>query len=126
MSVLLEILTAILQAILPMIFKRISNPPPATAEDGAANPLRKTFADKVRSTWGRTAAKGAAIVVLALCLSGCAGVRTIYIPNGDPVRLRQTVTHVQIWALDKDGVPTPGFIDLPEGWYCLPVPDAKQ
>ena len=58
-------------------------------------------------------------------VAGCA-TRTIYVPNGDPVRLRETVHRAKVWVLDKDGQPTAGVMDLPEGWYALPVPSAAE
>ncbi len=55
-------------------------------------------------------------------LTGC-GVRTIYVPHGTPVRLRETVKDVKVWIKDTDGQPVAGKMDLPEGWYALPVDD---
>ncbi|MFW5690804.1 MAG: hypothetical protein ACOCXY_03250 [Planctomycetota bacterium] len=51
-------------------------------------------------------------------LAGC-GVRTIYVPHGTPVRLRETVRDVKVWVKDADGQPVAGKLDLPEGWYAL-------
>jgi len=64
------------------------------------------------------------VALLALCLvslSGCF-TRTIYVPDGTPVRLRETVRNAKVWVLDKDGNPVAGEMDLPEGWYVLPDP----
>lgn len=63
------------------------------------------------------------ILAFVLCLfSGCVSpyTRTVYVPHGQAVRLRQTVKNVKIWAKTKTGEIVPGKIDLPEGWYCLP------
>ena len=60
-----------------------------------------------------------------LLLTGC-GVRTIYVPHGTPVRLRETVENAKVWVLDADGKPVAGKMNLPEGWYCLPVPTDEQ
>lgn len=61
-----------------------------------------------------------------LLLTGCGGgapfTRTIYVPDGEPVRLRETVRSAKVWVLDENGKPVAGKMDLPEGWYCLPVP----
>lgn len=57
------------------------------------------------------------------CLLGCARTRTVYVPDGEPVRLREPLKKVKIWALDKDKKEVPGEMDLPEGWYALPDPD---
>jgi len=54
-----------------------------------------------------------------LLLTGC--VRTIYVPHGMPVHLRETVEDVKVWGEDLDGEPVAGKMDLPEGWYALPL-----
>jgi len=56
-----------------------------------------------------------------LLLAGC--VRTIYVPHGTPVRLRETVKDVKVWVKDAGGEPVAGKMDIPEGWYALPVDD---
>ena len=63
-----------------------------------------------------------ALLILILSLSGCGVIwtRTVYIPDGTAVRLRQPVKNVKIWAKDKDGEFVQGRITLPEGWMCLP------
>lgn len=60
------------------------------------------------------------------CLPGC-GTPTIYVPNGEPVRLRETIRGATVWVLDKDadGEPVAGRMDLPEGWYALPMPEEE-
>jgi hypothetical protein len=72
----------------------------------------------------RTITWCAAIMWLALaifCLAGCF-VRTIYVPDGKAVRLRQTIRNAKVWVIDADGQPVAGTMDLPEGWYCLDAP----
>jgi len=69
--------------------------------------------------WWRTAL--AAEVFVIVCLSGCA-TRTVLVPPGEPVRLRETVRQAKVWVADKDGKEIPGVVDLPEGWYVLPDP----
>jgi len=59
------------------------------------------------------------VIILIAFLLGCAGTRTIYVPDGTPVRIRETIRNAPVWVLDKDGKPTPGVMDIPEGWYCL-------
>ncbi len=49
------------------------------------------------------------------------GVRTIYVPGGEAVPLRETFKGVKVWVLDASGQPVPGRMDLPEGWYALPL-----
>lgn len=61
------------------------------------------------------------LLILCLSLSGCGTVwRTVYVPDGTAVRLRQDVKNVKIWAKDSDGEFVPGKITLSEGWFCLP------
>lgn len=67
------------------------------------------------------------LALLALCVTLCAatscamGYRTIYVPDGTPVRLRQSVKGVDCWVLSSQGAWVKGRVDIPEGWYCLPV-----
>ena len=54
-----------------------------------------------------------------LLLTGC--VRTIYVPHGTPVRLRETVKNAKVWVKDAGGEAVPGRMDIPNGWYALPM-----
>lgn len=122
MAWLLQILGVILRALLPAILERRE----PTSEDGVRRPgLRGRLQDRVRDTWARSAV----ILVLVLSLvvvTGCGrATRTIYVPPGEPVRLRETIRSVKVWVADKDGKPVAGRMDLPEGWYCLPLPEPK-
>ena len=64
------------------------------------------------------------LLVPTLLLGGC-GVRTVYVPHGTPVRLRETVEDVKVWVKDADGDPVAGEVDLYEGWYALPLPESE-
>ncbi|NIA06903.1 MAG: hypothetical protein GWP14_04560 [Actinobacteria bacterium] len=114
MKWLVALITAVLQALLPWIAKK-SRP---TAED--ANPDRDTrdkLRRRVRQHW--------LIVIpllLTLLICGC-GTRTIYVPDGTPVRLREALKDVKVWVKDANGEPVAGKMDLPEGWYALPLPE---
>lgn len=119
MKALLAILEVILRALLPVLLER-SRP---TAEDSRRQPeLRERLRRRVRESWGRHAV--VVMLVGALLLSGC-GTRTVYVPPGEPVRLRETVKRAKVWVLDKDGEPVAGVMDLSEGWYCLPVDEGE-
>jgi hypothetical protein len=59
-----------------------------------------------------------------LLLAGCT--RTIYVPHGTPVRLRETVKDVKVWVKDADGQPVAGRMDIYEGWYTLPLEDGPD
>lgn len=109
----IAILEIVLRALLPAIFKASKH----TAEDGAKQPeLRERLRRKVRKAWRL----GILILLVVLLVPGC-GTRTIYVPSGEPVRLRETIRGAKVWVLDKDGKRVAGRMDLPEGWYCLPV-----
>ena len=113
MKVLIAILVAVLQVLLPALFKASKK----TAEDSASQPeLKKRLRARVRQTW--------AVVLCLIFLTGC-GPKTIYIPPGEPVRLRETIRGAKVWVMDANGKPTAGEMDLPAGWYCLPVPDEE-
>ena len=63
------------------------------------------------------------ILLLTGCGSGSLFTRTIYVPHGTPVRLRETVEDVKVWVKDADGQPVAGRMTLYEGWYSLPMPE---
>jgi len=60
------------------------------------------------------------MALILLCSTGCFQ-RTIYVPDGTAVRLRAPIKKAKVWVMDRNGKPVPGEIDLPEGWYCLPL-----
>jgi hypothetical protein len=114
---------AILRAVLPAAFEAAREAARDTAEDSRPQPeLRARLQGRVRARWGRAGAAGA-LALCVLALAGC-GVKTIYVPDGEAVRLRQPVKRAKIWVMDANGVPRPSRMTIPEGWYALPVPDA--
>jgi hypothetical protein len=116
----LAILEAVLRALLPALFEAAGKAATPTAEDAQAQPeLGDRLRKRIRSTWGGVAVP--TVLLAALFLGGCA--RTIYVPDGTPVRLRETVRGAKVWVLDAAGRPVAGRMDLPEGWYCLPDPE---
>lgn len=120
MNWLIAVLTAFFRALLPWVAKQ-SRP---TAEDAAPDQRTKDkLRAKVRKHWMIVA------FVLPVLLTGCAGgspfTRTIYVPHGTPVRLRETIKDAKVWVKDADGQVVPGKMDLPEGWYALPVEDEE-
>lgn len=60
------------------------------------------------------------LALLLAFVGGCGTTRTIYVPAGEPVRLRETVRAARVWVADARGEWVEGVMDLPEGWYCLP------
>jgi hypothetical protein len=108
---LATLIVAVLQALLPWLARKSRS----TAEDGDHDhETRKKLRKKVREFW--------LIVVFLVFIPATAGcVRTVYIPAGSPVRLRETLKNVKVWVKDADGSVVAGKMDLPEGWYALPV-----
>jgi len=117
MEIILAILLALLRALLPALLPGTSATSPSSVADGARQPaLRERLQEIVRRHgW----------VILVICVAGC-WTRTIYVPAGEPVRLRETVRDVKVWIVDENGKPVTGRMDLPEGWYCLPIEENEK
>ena len=112
MKWLLLILEAVLRVLIPVLEKSSQ----AKAQDAGPQPeLRERLRARVRGHWG-----AAVVVLMLLCIAGC-GSRTIYVPDGEPVRLRETIRDAKVWVMGSDGQPVAGRMDLPEGWFALPV-----
>lgn len=117
MSALVPLLIALLRALIPALVKESKD----TAEDASpAIDVRDRLRERVRASWNK-AARSSLLVICLLVLPGCF-TRTVYVPDGTPVRLRETIKKAKVWVLDKDGKPIPSKMDLPEGWYTLPDP----
>ena len=117
MSAIVALIVSILQAFLPVIGQASKD----TAQDSATNTQQSNaLKNKLRETWGKVGKTG--MILLCFTLSGCF-TRTIYIPPGEPVRLREKLDSVKVWVLDSEGKPVAGKMDIPEGWYTLPMPD---
>ena len=119
---LIEALRPLLALLLGVLLELFARRSQATAEDSRRQPeLRDRLRRAVRRKWAGKTLPLVGLLLVLLALPGC-GARTIYVSSGEPVRLRETVHSAKVWVLDADGKPTPGVMDLPEGWYCLPVP----
>jgi len=66
------------------------------------------------------------LLPVLLCPSGGGCVRTIYVPHGTPVRLRETIRNAKVWVRDAGGEPVAGRMDIPNGWYALPMPQEDE
>ena len=115
MKALITILVAVLQVLIPALFKAATPP----AEDSAPQPeVKRRLRQRVRQTW-------AVILLGILFITGCAN-RTILVPEGEPVRLRETIRNAKVWVMGANGKPTAGKMDLPAGWYCLALPPEDE
>lgn len=120
MSWLISLIVGLLRALLPAIVDAAK----PTCEDAKKQPeLRRKLRNRIKGTWHTSAV--ALLLLTAFWLPGCRP-RTIYVPHGEPVRLRETCRNVDVWVMDASGTPTAGRMDLPEGWYCLPVEDEEE
>lgn len=60
------------------------------------------------------------LLLVASCGSSFFVRRTVYVQDGDVVRLREPVK-AKVWV-KVDGSWEPSEMTLPEGWYCLHLP----
>lgn len=79
------------------------------------------------TNWDLRPKRAAWILICAAAFSaafGCSRAkRTVYVPDGSPVRIRATLKNSAVWVMDENGVWIPGVIDIPEGWFALADPD---
>ena len=123
-ALIIAIVEIILRALLPAL---VAGATPGS-ENGARQPLlRERLLESIRarrSSVSIPSIPSISSILLLLALAGCT--QTIYVPSGEPVRLRETIKAARVWVLDKDGLPTAGVMDLPAGWYCLPDPGPTE
>ena len=123
-ALIIAIVEIILRALLPALVEGAT----PGSEDGARQPLlRERLLERVRARWSSVSIPSIpsiSSILLLLALAGCT--QTIYVPSGEPVRLRETIKAAKVWVMDKNGKPLAGVMDLPEGWYCLPDPGPPE
>ena len=73
---------------------------------------------KAQRLWMLTAI----LIFVILFASGC-GRRVVLVPSGEPVRLAEPVRAYVYVKIDGKWVKGANRVTLPEGWYCLPVPE---
>lgn len=61
------------------------------------------------------------IFFIALFLAIACVNKVVYVPHGDAVKLRETIKKAKVWVKTKEGDIVPGTMDLPNGWFCLPL-----
>lgn len=107
---IIELIVSILKAFVPAIGEASKDTYTIAVEESEG--LEKRLRASVKATWG-------ALLISCLLLTGCFE-RTVYIPDGTPVKLRETVKSVKIWVKTKDGQTIATEMDLQEGWFVLP------
>lgn len=109
---LVELILGFLKLFVPSMKEAAKDTYIVPVEDKA---LTKRLQDRVNAVWG----KGVIFLCFSLALVGC-GTRTVYVPDGQPVKLRESLYSVKIWVKDADGNTIATEMDIPEGWFILP------
>lgn len=81
--------------------------------------LKKRLDNKILEHWGKSV-----LLISLIFLTGCFE-RTVYVPDGTPVKLAETVKNVKVWVKTKDGIKKV-IMDLPEGHFVLPDPTKEE
>lgn len=64
-----------------------------------------------------------ALLVLTVAMA-CTSPTTVYVPSGSAVQLRQPIENVKVWVRTDNNI-EPAQMTIPEGWYCLELPNEK-
>ncbi len=64
------------------------------------------------------------MLIVLIFLTGC--IKTVYVPYGQAVRLRETIEKAKVWVVTDEGEKVPGTMPLLEGWYCLSLEDEEE
>ena len=64
-----------------------------------------------------------ALLITLVFLVGC--YRTIYVPHGQAVQLRESIEKAKVWVMTDEGEKIPGKMTLQEGWYCLSMDEEE-
>jgi len=64
--------------------------------------------------------KSAIILIFVLIMAaGCIPIKTVYIPHGQAVQLREPLKAVKVWVITDKGEKLPSTMDIPEGFWVL-------
>lgn len=117
-----KIIKAILEALLSFFWPKLVVP--KEAEDGEPVGSREEkLKEKIKED---TKSKLPIWIFLTLLLAAGCTTKTVYVPDGKAVQLRQQVRNVRVWVWDKDGKRVAGKMTLPEGWYALPLEEEEE
>lgn len=121
-AILMSVLSFFLRAFLPAILEAGRD----TSESSQRQPeLKARLRHRIAAKWG--AAPLAVVVCAAAATLGGCFVRTVYVPDTEPVRLRQDIPGAKVWAMDGKGKPIASVKDLKEGtWVLSDEPDEEN
>ena len=126
MAGVLEALAPVIALVLGVLLDLFSKRARPTAKDGDPDTqLRDRLRARVRQYWP-VVLVGMLMLSACGCGAGAPFTRTIYVPDGTPVRLRETIHGAKVWVKDANGQALPGRMDLPEGWYAIPAPTGEE
>jgi len=119
---------AIIRAILPAVFEAAREANRDTAEDALPQPeLRNRLQNRIRAKWGRAGTVGALALCALLLASGCGGgTHALFVSEGQPVRLRETIKKAPVWVMGADGRPVAAVMDLSAGLFVLSDPGVDE
>jgi len=115
---IIQIVVAVLQAFMPAVLNRKDSFEDANKQTA----IKKKLNQKIIKSWGKVALP---FILMCVFLTGCVSTKTVYISDGEPVRIRETIKNAKVWTLDADGRPVAGKMDIPAGWYALPFTDEE-
>jgi hypothetical protein len=118
MTIIIQIAVAVLQAFLPAVL----NPENSFEDAKKQTAIKKKLNQRIIKSWGKVALP----LLMCVFLTGCVSTKTVYISDGEPVRIRETIKNAKVWTLDADGKPVAGRMDIPAGWYALPFTDEES
>ena len=119
MTALWTFIVAVLRVLIPAFLDKVA----ATATDSSApEPLKAGIKSKIEGVWGVVGC----LVLVVFLFGGCVTFmpRTVYVADGEPVRLRQDVEDCKVWVMTEDGA-KPSTLTLEEGWYCVSYKNAE-
>ena len=118
MQLIINLVIALARVIFPAM---LDSAKPEHIEAMTQPKLKKQLRKQIMGKWYITIA-----LLIVLCASGCKlFTRTIYVPHGEPVKLAQPLKGVAVWVMTPDGQVLTQM-DIPEGWYCLPLDNSDD
>ena len=118
MNLIINLVIALARVIFPAM---LDSAKPEHIEAKSQPKLKKQLRKQIMGKWYVALA-----LLFVICASGCKlFTRTIYVPHGEPVKLAQPLKGVAVWVMTPDGQVLTQM-DIPEGWYCLPLDNSDD